>query len=118
MVFTNVFNPRSEIIRMDELRPTRVRRGASLGANCTIVCGTTIGRYAFVGAGAVVTSDVPDYALVVGSPARIKGWVCSCGCKLAFEDERAACKCGKSYVKTAEGVRPAEEIVTAEGKDR
>src|SRR5262249_6996386 len=75
MVFTNVLNPRSEIPRMAELRPTLVRRGASLGANCTIVCGVTIGRYAFVGAGAVVTRDVPDHALVVGSPARVRAWV-------------------------------------------
>ena len=89
MVFTNVINPRSEIKRMDELRRTLVRRGASLGANCTIVCGVTIGRYAFVGAGAVVTRDVPDYALVTGSPARIKGWVCECGVKLNWEGEAA-----------------------------
>ena len=82
MVFTNVFNPRSEIRRMEELRPTLVRRGATLGANCTIVCGTTIGRYAFVGAGAVITRDVPDYALVVGNPGRVTGWVCRCGVKL------------------------------------
>ena len=79
MVFTNVFNPRSAIRRMDEIRPTRVKKGASLGANCTIVCGVTIGEHAFVGAGAVVTKDVPDHALVVGNPARQKGWVCKCG---------------------------------------
>ena len=78
MVFTNVFNPRSEIRRMEELRPTLVRRGATLGANCTIVCGATIGRYAFVGAGAVIT----DYALVIGNPGRVTGWVCRCGVKL------------------------------------
>ena len=79
MVFTNVFNPRAHIRRMDEVRPTLVKTGASIGANATIVCGTTIGRYAFVGAGAVVTKDVPDYALVVGNPARQIGWMCSCG---------------------------------------
>src|ERR1051326_2801207 len=79
MVFTNVFNPRSEIKRMSELRPTLVRRGATLGANCTIVCGVTIGEYAFVGAGAVVTKDVPDFALVVGNPARQIGWMCAGG---------------------------------------
>ena len=67
---------------MDELRPTLVRRGATLGANCTIVCGVTIGQYAFVGAGAVVTRDVPDFALVVGNPARIIGWMCACGNRL------------------------------------
>jgi UDP-2-acetamido-3-amino-2,3-dideoxy-glucuronate N-acetyltransferase len=83
MVFTNVVNPRSHVSRKNEYRPTLVRRGASLGANSTVVCGHTIGRYAFVGAGAVVTRDVPDYALVVGNPARIAGWVCACGAKLA-----------------------------------
>lgn len=82
MVFTNVFNPRSAIKRMDEIRHTRVKKGASLGANCTIVCGVTIGEYAFVGAGAVVTRDVPDHALVVGNPARQTGWMCKCGEKL------------------------------------
>jgi UDP-2-acetamido-3-amino-2,3-dideoxy-glucuronate N-acetyltransferase len=73
-VFTNVVNPRAEIERKEEFKPTLVRRGASIGANATVVCGVTIGRYAFVGAGAVVTHDVPDYALVLGSPARQWGW--------------------------------------------
>ena len=75
MVFTNVVNPRSAVARKHEYRPTRVRQGATLGANCTIVCGSTIGRHAFVGAGAVVTADVPDFALVVGVPARQAGWM-------------------------------------------
>lgn len=93
MVFTNVFNPRSNIPRMNEVRPTLVRKGATLGANCTIVCGVTIGAYAFVGAGAVVTRDVPDHALVMGNPARQTGWVCDCGEKL---DENMACPvCGE-----------------------
>jgi UDP-2-acetamido-3-amino-2,3-dideoxy-glucuronate N-acetyltransferase len=83
MVFTNVINPRSHVPRRDEYRPTIVRRGASLGANSTVVCGHTIGCYAFVGAGAVVTKDVPDYALVVGNPGRLVGWMCQCGVKLA-----------------------------------
>ncbi len=83
MVFTNVVNPRSHVSRKDEYRQTLVKRGASLGANCTVVCGNTIGAYAFVGAGAVITKDIPDYALVVGNPARISGWVCECGVKLA-----------------------------------
>src|SRR2546428_340830 len=83
MVFTNVLNPRSHVSRKDEYRPTRVGRGATLGANCTVVCGHTIGRFAFVGAGAVVTRDVPDYALVVGNPGRVAGWMCECGVKLA-----------------------------------
>jgi UDP-2-acetamido-3-amino-2,3-dideoxy-glucuronate N-acetyltransferase len=98
MVFTNVVNPRSEVSRKDEFKPTRVRRGASIGANATIVCGTTIGTYAFVGAGAVVTHDVPDYALVVGNPARNAGWMCRCGVKLAVEEAEAACAaCGARY---------------------
>ena len=92
MVFTNVFNPRSEIPRMGELKPTLVKKGATLGANCTIVCGITIGRYAFIGAGAVVTKDVPDYALVVGAPAKMTGWVCECGLKLGWINDRAMCR--------------------------
>ena len=85
MVFTNVVNPRSHVPRKDEYRQTLVKRGASIGANCTVVCGHTIGRYAFIGAGAVVTKDVPDYALVVGNPGRVSGWMCQCGIKLAAE---------------------------------
>ena len=101
MVFTNVFNPRANIRRMDELRPTPVRRGATLGANCTIVCGVTIGRYALVGAGAVVTQDVPDYALVVGNPAKRIGWVCACGVTLGSDLKCRAC--GLRYAETASG---------------
>ncbi|MGQ7846340.1 acyltransferase [Granulosicoccus sp. 3-233] len=82
MVFTNVYNPRSMIERKHEYRDTLVRKGATLGANCTIVCGTTIGRYAFVGAGAVINSDIPDYALVVGVPGRQIGWMSEFGEKL------------------------------------
>jgi UDP-2-acetamido-3-amino-2,3-dideoxy-glucuronate N-acetyltransferase len=93
MVFTNVYNPRSEIRRMDELRQTLVRRGATLGANCTIVCGVTIGQYAFVGAGAVVTRDVPDFALVVGNPARIVGWMCACGNRIEQNGNGSAGTC-------------------------
>ena len=95
VVFTNVLNPRSEIPRMEELRPTLVQRGASLGANSTIVCGVTIGRYAFVGAGAVVVKDVPDYALVVGNPARLAGWRCVCGARIDFENGGGASQCGE-----------------------
>jgi UDP-2-acetamido-3-amino-2,3-dideoxy-glucuronate N-acetyltransferase len=101
MVFTNVINPRSEIPRMAELKPTRVKKGATLGANSTIICGITIGRYAFIGAGAVVTRDVPDYALVVGSPGRIAGWVCECGVKLVWEAEGATCACGKRFTTSS-----------------
>jgi UDP-2-acetamido-3-amino-2,3-dideoxy-glucuronate N-acetyltransferase len=98
MVFTNVFNPRSEFPRMKEMRHTLVKTGATLGANCTIVCGNTIGSYSFVGAGAVVTKDIPDYALVLGNPARISGWVCKCGVKLQFRSNEAVCEaCGSHY---------------------
>jgi UDP-2-acetamido-3-amino-2,3-dideoxy-glucuronate N-acetyltransferase len=82
MVFTNVVNPRSHVSRKHEYKDTVVGRGATLGANCTVVCGHTVGRYAFVGAGSVVTRDVPDYALVVGNPARVSAWVCECGVKI------------------------------------
>jgi UDP-2-acetamido-3-amino-2,3-dideoxy-glucuronate N-acetyltransferase len=101
MVFTNVINPRCEVIRKDEYKQTLVKRGASLGANCTIVCGVTIGQYAFVGAGAVVTRDVPDFALVTGSPARQRSWMCRCGIKLQLSGPQgpsAACAaCGTTY---------------------
>src|SRR6266513_6544750 len=107
MVFTNVFNPRSHVSRKDEYRSTLVKRGASLGANSTIVCGHTIGRYAFIGAGAVVIGDVPDYALVVGNPSRIVGWMCQCGVKLAAgatAPDRAECAaCGAAYGQSADG---------------
>ena len=85
MVFTNVINPRSHVSRKDEYQRTLVRRGASIGANATIVCGVTLGEYAFVGAGAVVTKDVADYAVVTGVPARRTGWVCQCGEMLRVE---------------------------------
>ncbi|MGE5213626.1 MAG: Gfo/Idh/MocA family oxidoreductase [Nitrospirota bacterium] len=107
MVFTNVFNPRSEISRMDELRSTLVRKGATLGANCTIVCGITVGQYAFIGAGTVVTKDVPDFALVIGNPGRIAGWMCVCANRLAFSnaDGTAECQtCRRRYYKTAHEV--------------
>jgi len=98
MVFTNVVNPRSHVSRKDEYKTTLVRKGASIGANATIVCGVTLGRYCFVGAGAVVTKDVPDYALVYGSPATLRGWMCQCGEQLSFTDERAVClQCGDAY---------------------
>jgi UDP-2-acetamido-3-amino-2,3-dideoxy-glucuronate N-acetyltransferase len=101
MVFTNVVNPRSHVSRKDEYRQTIVRRGATLGANSTIVCGHSIGRYAFVGAGAIVTRDVPDYALVLGNPARVTGWMCECGVKLASGAQRPAharcAACGAQY---------------------
>lgn len=101
-VFTNVINPRCEYPRDIEkdFKPTLVKTGASIGANATIVCGNTIGRYAFVGAGSVVTKDLPDYALVYGNPARIKGWMCRCGTKLDFKRSGAKCKrCKREYLK-------------------
>jgi UDP-2-acetamido-3-amino-2,3-dideoxy-glucuronate N-acetyltransferase len=82
MVFTNVINPRSEVVRRDEYRATLVKRGTSIGANATIVCGLTLGEYSFVGAGAVITRDVLPYALMTGNPARRRGWMCRCGIKL------------------------------------
>lgn len=101
MVFTNVINPRSHVSRKHEYLATRVKRGATLGANSTIVCGHTVGAYAFVGAGAVVTKDVPDHALVVGNPGRVTGWMCRCGVKLASgpkAPEQAVCQaCGARY---------------------
>jgi UDP-2-acetamido-3-amino-2,3-dideoxy-glucuronate N-acetyltransferase len=100
MVFTNVINPRSHVPRKDEFKNTIVKRGATMGANSTIICGVSIGEYAFIGAGAVVTKDVPPYALVYGNPARINGWMCSCGVKLEFREKEAACReCSKKYVK-------------------
>jgi UDP-2-acetamido-3-amino-2,3-dideoxy-glucuronate N-acetyltransferase len=92
MVFTNVVNPRSHVVRKHEYQRTHVGRGASFGANCTVVCGHDIGKFAFIGAGAVVTKNVPAYALVVGNPGRVAGWVCECGIKLA-EAGSAALEC-------------------------
>ncbi len=109
MVFTNVINPRSEIRRVDELRPTFVGRGATLGANSTIVCGVTIGQYAFVGAGAVVVKDVADYALVVGNPARLIGWMCACGNRIEFDGKNGPgrCRvCGQTYWRADQKVSP------------
>jgi UDP-2-acetamido-3-amino-2,3-dideoxy-glucuronate N-acetyltransferase len=98
MVFTNVVNPRSHIVRKHEYRQTLVKRGATIGANAVILCGHTIGSYAMVGAGAVVTKDVPDYALVVGNPARQMGWVCQCGERLKTVEAQPRCNaCGTEY---------------------
>ena len=100
MVFTNVINPRSGVIRRDEYMKTTVKKGASIGANATIVCGNNIGKYAFIGAGAVVTKDVPDYALMVGSPAKQTGWMSEFGEKLNFDEKGMAfCKNSKSIYR-------------------
>jgi UDP-2-acetamido-3-amino-2,3-dideoxy-glucuronate N-acetyltransferase len=112
MVFTNVVNPRSHVSRKDEYRATLVKKGASLGANSVVVCGHTIGRYAFIGAGAVVTKDVPDYALVVGNPGRIAGWMCQCGVKLASGSrppaEASCAACGSRYASADGTLRPID----------
>jgi UDP-2-acetamido-3-amino-2,3-dideoxy-glucuronate N-acetyltransferase len=110
MVFTNVVNPRSHIQRRNEYQTTLVKRGATIGANATVVCGTTIGNYAFVGAGSVVTHDIPNYALAHGNPARVRGWMCWCGVRLDFsgegEPEKVTChQCGKQYFKRGQDVR-------------
>ena len=109
MVFTNVVNPRSHVNRKDEYKTTLVQRGATIGANATILCGITLGRYCFVGAGAVVTRNIPDYALVYGNPARLRGWMCECGIELDFREEQsrqtATCTiCGKRYDKAGSTV--------------
>ena len=97
-VFTNVMNPRSHVSRKDEYRRTLVRRGSTIGANATIVCGVTLGEYAFVGAGAVVVAAVPAHALMVGVPARQVGWMCSCGERLPDPAPQASCpSCGAGY---------------------
>lgn len=102
-VFTNVINPRSFISRKDEFRPTIVRRGASIGANATIVCGNEIGEYAMIGAGAVVTRDVQPYSLWVGNPARQAGWVSRAGHKLDFNDGMAVCPETGAHYRLADG---------------
>ena len=102
-VFTNVVNPRAFVVRKNEYRRTEVDRGASIGANATIVCGHRIGAYAFVAAGAVVTKDVAPYALVAGVPAKRIGWICKCGERLP---DSLQCRCGDRYQKTGDGIAP------------
>jgi len=113
MVFTNVRTPRSAYPRntSDDYHETRVRHGASIGANATIVCGVEVGRWAFVAAGAVVTRDVPAYALIAGVPGRVIGWTCECGVTLKFAGEHAECgSCGRQYRKTSEqSIQPVEQ---------
>jgi len=107
-VFTNVLNPRSEIPRKEEYRPTMIRRGATIGANATIVCGHEIGAYAFIGAGTVVTANVPAYALVFGVPARQVGWMCRCGERVQIEHGAGWCAhCGRGYRAEGEGIAEA-----------
>ena len=97
MVFTNVINPRSAIPRKNEYQSTLVKRGTSIGANATIVCGVTLGEYSFIGAGAVVASDVPDFALMLGVPARFAGWMCECGVRLEEAAAPVCGDCGRKY---------------------
>jgi UDP-2-acetamido-3-amino-2,3-dideoxy-glucuronate N-acetyltransferase len=102
MVFTNIYNPRAEIAKMDQVRPTLVKKGSTIGANATIVCGTTLGRYSFIGAGAVVTRNVPDHALAIGNPAKQIGWMCVCGERLSDDFECQVC--GNRYQKSVDGI--------------
>ena len=105
MVFTNVLNPRSHVSRKHEYQATRVRRGTSIGANATIVCGVTLGEYSFIGAGSVITQDVPDYALMVGVPGRRIGWMCQCGERLPDSGEGRCHACGTEYERAGSGIR-------------
>lgn len=102
MVFTNVYNPRSHVVRKSEYRKTLVRTGATIGANATIVCGVTLGEYAFIGAGAVIKSDVAPYAIMVGVPAKRIGWMCQCGLKIPATNQ---CTCGLKYEITENSCR-------------
>jgi UDP-2-acetamido-3-amino-2,3-dideoxy-glucuronate N-acetyltransferase len=107
MVFTNVINPRSHVSRKSEYKATHVKRGATIGANATVVCGHTIGEYAFIGAGAVVTRDVQPYALMVGTPARRIGWMCQCGERLPESADETAClACGCGFRLTPDACVP------------
>lgn len=110
MVFTNVVNPRSHVSRKDEYRKTLVRKGASIGANATIVCGVTLGKYCFIGAGSVVTKDIPDYGLYYGNPARFHGWMCQCGVRLESSVKEITIllcpKCGDQFQLTGHVLSP------------
>lgn len=109
MVFTNVINPRSHVSRKNEYRRTLVKRGASIGANATIVCGSTLGEFSFVGAGAVVTKDVLPYSLMAGVPAKRIGWMCQCGERLADSGVGTCAACGTTYERAGDGIAPTTE---------
>lgn len=103
MVFTNVVNPRSHVSRKNEYQRTLVKRGTTIGANATVVCGVTLGEFSFIGAGAVVTHDVPAHALMVGVPAKLVGWMCECGVKLSEDILEISCRaCDKSYARKSQ----------------
>ena len=109
MVFTNVINPRSHVPRKSEYKRTLVKRGASIGANATVVCGVTLAEYCFVGAGAVVTRNVPAHALMTGVPARRTGWMCECGVKLEEGIIELSCgSCGKNYARKGQSLTRIE----------
>ena len=122
-VFTNVINPRSAISRKNEFKTTIVRKGATIGANATIISGNTIGKFAFIGAGAVVTDDIPDYALVVGNPAKRVGWMCECGKKLDENEDPIVCSsCNEKYFKKENRIQclssiDVEAVVTGDIPD-
>lgn len=112
MVFTNVMNPRSHVSRKHEYRRTLVRRGSTIGANATVLCGVTLGEYSFVGAGAVVTGDVPAYGLMVGVPAHRVGWMCQCGERLPDTGVGTCRACGSSYERSGDGIRRTSNPTT------
>ena len=108
MVFTNVINPRSHVSRKNEYLPTLVRRGATIGANATVVCGVTLGAYVFIAAGAVITKDVPAFALMAGVPGRRIGWMCQCGVRLPDSGEGTCAACGSAYVRHGDAIERQE----------
>ena len=109
MVFTNVINPRSHVSRKHAFQTTLVKRGATIGANATVICGATLGEYAFIGAGAVVTRDVPAFALMAGVPAARIGWMCQCGVRLTDAGVGTCASCGTRYVTSGAGIARAEQ---------
>ena len=114
MVFTNVINPRSFIERKADYLPTRIKKGASIGANATIVCGNTIGSYALIGSGSVITRDIPDFALVYGVPGKLIGWVCKCAHQLEFANHTAICALCKTEYKMITTTRVMERLERSE----
>ena len=111
-VFTNVVNPRAFISRKNAFKKTVVKRGASIGANATVICGCIVGRYALIGAGAVVTKNIPNYAMAYGCPAEVRGWVCRCGVKLVLQAKQSRCpECGETYIFHDGILQPAPQKI-------